>query len=298
MNTFEVTEDVYGIDTGLFGGSFTSVYLFDDAEPTLIDSGTAVTVDTVVEGLESLGVSPEDLENIVLSHVHVDHSAGAGTLLEYAPDADVYIHEMTAPHLIDPTALIESSKRAMGDHFDSMGEQAPVPEANVVPVPDEGMTIDIGTNSLDLVYAPGHSPDHFAVWNPERRLCFAAECLGGYLAAADRWTPPSTLPSFDLEASEVAIDRVEALDPDRIVFPHFGVWPEAPDVAFETARRELHRFDDRIEELYASTGSVEATHRAVAEELLDIAPPYDERVESFYSGILTDGYLKYHGIDV
>lgn len=298
MSTFEVVEGVYGIDTGLFGGSFTSVYLFDDTEPTLVDSGTAATVDAVVDGMEALGVSPEELENLVLSHVHVDHSGGAGTLLEYAPDADVYIHEMTATHLADPTGLVESSKRAMGEHFESMGEQSPVPEANIVPVPDEGTTIDIGENSLELVYAPGHSPDHFAVWNPERRLCFAAECLGGYLADADRWTPPSTLPSFDVEASEAAIDRLEALDPDRIVFPHFGVWPADPKAAFETARRELHRFDERIVELYESTGSVEATHRAVAEELLDIAPPYDERVQSFYSEILTDGYLKYRGIDV
>lgn len=298
MSTFEVTEGVYGIDTGLFGGSFTAVYLFDDDEPTLVDSGTAATVDTVVDGLETVGVAPEELENIVLSHVHVDHSAGAGSLLEYAPDADVYIHEMTAPHLIDPTALIESSKRAMGEHFESMGEQLPVPKSNLVPVPDEGATIDIGSNSLELVYAPGHSPDHFAVWNPERRLCFAAECLGGYLADADRWTPPSTLPSFDVEDSEVAIDRLEALDPDTIVFPHFGVWPDTPAEAFETARRELRSFDEQVRAFYASTGSVEATHRAVAEKLLDIAPPYDERVESFYAEILTDGYLKYHGIDV
>jgi glyoxylase-like metal-dependent hydrolase (beta-lactamase superfamily II) len=298
METFEVTEDVYGIDTGQFGGSFISVYLFDDAEPTLVDSGTEASADTVADRMDDIGVPPEDLENIVLSHVHADHSGGAGSLLEYAPDADVYIHEMTAPHLADPAGLIESSREAMGEHFEAMGEQRPVPETNIVPVSDEGTTIDIGTNSLELVYAPGHSPDHFAVWNPERRLCFAAECLGAYLEDADQWIPPSTLPNFDVEASETAIDRVEALDPDRIVFPHFGVWPKEPDLAFETARKELHRFGDRISELYEATGSIEETHRAVADELIDIAPPYDERIESFYSGLITDGYLKYQGVDI
>jgi glyoxylase-like metal-dependent hydrolase (beta-lactamase superfamily II) len=298
MSTFEVTDDVYGIDTGLFGESFTAVYLFDDAEPALVDSGPAASVEAVVDGLREVGTPPEDLEHIVLSHVHADHSGGAGALLEYAPDADVYIHEMTAPHLADPSGLIASSKQAMGDHFEWIGEQDPVPESNIVPVPDDGTTVDIGSKDLDLVYAPGHSPDHFAVWNPELELCFAAECLGGYLADADRWTPPSTLPNFDLEASEAAIDRLETLDPDRIVFPHFGVWPGDSGTAFETARETLHRFDDRVMELYESTGSIEATRRAVAEELLDIAPPYDERLESFYSVLLTDGYLKYHGVDV
>ncbi len=298
MTTFQVTDGVYGIDTGLFGGSFTAVYLFDDEEPTLVDSGTEATIETVIAGLTELGVPPEDLENIVLSHVHTDHAGGAGSLCEHAPDADVYIHEMTAPHLADPTGLIESSRRAMGEHFEAMGEQKPVPEASIVPVSDEGTTIDIGTNSLELVYAPGHSPDHFAVWNPERRLCFTAECLGGYLGAADCWVPPSTLPNFDVAASETAIDRVEALDPDQIVFPHFGVWPDDPAAAFETARGELHRFDDRIMSLYELTGSVEETRAAVGDELLDIAPPYDEQVASFYVGLITDGYLKYNGVDV
>lgn len=298
METFEVTDGVYGIDTGLFGGSFTAVYLFDDDEPTLVDSGAAATVGTVLEGLRTVGVPPSDLENVVLSHIHSDHSGGAGGLLEYAPDADVYIHETTAPHLADPSGLIASSREAMGEHFESMGEQRPVPEENIVSVPETGTTIDIGSNALELVYAPGHSPDHFAVWNPERELCFAAECLGGYLAEADRWTPPSTLPNFDVEDSEATIDRLETLGPERIVFPHFGVWPDDPGTAFETARETLHRFGERVLELYDSTGSVEATRRAVAEELLDIAPPYDERIESFYSLLLTDGYLKYHGIDV
>ncbi len=298
MSPFEVTDGVYGIDTGLFGESFTSVYLFDDDEPTLVDSGTKATAETVVSALRDLDVPPESIENLVLSHVHADHSGGAGSLLEYAPEANVYIHEMTAPHLVDPSGLIESSKRAMGEHFVSMGEQLPVPESNIVPVSNEGTRIDIGANTLELVYAPGHSPDHFAVWNPERRLCFAAECLGGYLEAAEQWVPPSTLPNFDIEASEKAIDRVEALDPELIIFPHFGVWPGEPEHAFETARRELHRFDDRIMELYESTGSVAATRRAVSEKLLDIAPPYDEQVVSFYSGLITDGYLKYHGVDL
>jgi glyoxylase-like metal-dependent hydrolase (beta-lactamase superfamily II) len=298
MNTFQVTDGVYGIDTGLFGSSFTAVYLFDDDEPTLVDSGAAATVDAVVEGLNAVGVPPEDLEHVVLSHIHSDHSGGAGDLLEYAPDADVYIHELTAPHLADPAGLIESSRQAMGEHFETMGEQRPVSEADIVPVPETGTTIDIGSNTLELVYAPGHSPDHFAVWNPERGLCFAAECLGGYLGEADRWTPPSTLPNFDIEDSAAAIDRIEALDPDRIVLPHFGVWPDDTGAAFEIARETLYRFDERVMELYGTTGSIEATRRAVADELLDIAPPYDDRIESFYTVLLTDGYLKYNGVEV
>ena len=294
MSPFEVTDGVYGIDVELFDSAVASVYLFDGDEPTLVDAGAAASADVIEDGLEACGVAPSDLSNLVCSHVHVDHTGAASDLVDAAPELDVYIHESTAPHLIDPSGLVESSRRAMGEHFEPMGEQGPVPEENVVGVPDEGTTIDIGADSLELIHAPGHSLDHFAVWNPERDLLFAAECLGIYLPAADRWFPPSTLPNFDVELIADAIDRLEALEPDRIVFPHFGEWPDDPDEAFETARTELRRYDERILDLYAETGSLEETKRAVGDELLDLSPPYDPDVESFFASLVTEGYLTYH----
>lgn len=295
MTTFTVTDGVYGIDIEMFDASVASVYLFDDEEPTLVDGGIAAATETIIDGIKDCGVDPSDLSNLVLSHIHVDHTGAASDLVDVAPDLNVYIHESTAPHLVDPSGLLESSRRAMGDHFESMGEQGPVSESNVVGVSDEGTTIDIGVNSLELIYAPGHSPDHFAVWNPERELLFAAECLGLFLADADEWLPPATLPNFDIDAIRVAIDRLEALEPDRIVFPHFGEWPADPDEAFETARTELRRYNERILEYHETTRSLEETKQRVADDLLDLSPPYDPTVESFFARLLTEGYLRYHG---
>ena len=294
---FEVADDVYCIDTGLFDAGSLAVYLFDGEEPVLVDAGTAASAETVTEGMADCGVEPADLEHLVISHIHVDHSGGASALVEENPDLDVYIHEMTAPHLADPAPLIESSREAMGEHFDRMGEQGPVPEDNIVGVPDEGVTVEAGGGRLELVHAPGHSPDHLAVWNPDRQLLFAAECLGMYLERADRWVPPGTLPNFDIEAIERAIDRLAGYEPDTVVFPHFGAWPRDSDELFETAERELHRWDDRVLELYEETGSVGATVERAGEELLDIAPPYAPVMEAFYARLVTLGFLNYHGIE-
>jgi glyoxylase-like metal-dependent hydrolase (beta-lactamase superfamily II) len=297
MAVFQVTGGVYGIDIGLFDADVASVYLFDGEEPTLVDGGTAASADAITAGLEECGVPPEDLDHLVLSHVHTDHSGAAAALVDANPDLAVYIHELTAPHLVDPAGLVESSKRAMGEHFAAMGEQGPVPEANVVTVSDDGTTLDIGGQTLELIHAPGHSPDHFAVWNPERRLLFAAECLGIYLARADRWLPPGSLPNFDPDQLAAAIERLRALEPDRIVFPHFGEWPREPEAAFETAERELQRFEERILEIHEGVGSVEETKAAVAAELIDAAPPYEQQVEDFYASLITDGFLRHHGIE-
>ncbi|QLD90442.1 MBL fold metallo-hydrolase [Natronomonas salina] len=295
MSTFEVTDGVHGIDVELFDEGFLSGYLFDDDEPTLVDPGAATSAETVLEAVESLGVDPAALENVVLSHVHLDHAGAAGDLVEAVPDLDVYVHEATAQHLVDPAALVESTRAAMGEHFAAMGEPTPVPDENIVPVPESGETVDIGANTLELIHAPGHSPDHFAVWNPERDLLFAAESIGGYLPRADRWAPPATLPNFDVGTLSDSIEQLRKLDPEHVVFPHFGAYPD-PASAFGMASRELHRFDERIVALYEETGSVEATRSRVADELLDLSPPYDEVVETFYARLVTDGYLKYHDL--
>jgi glyoxylase-like metal-dependent hydrolase (beta-lactamase superfamily II) len=294
MTTFQVTDGVHGIDAELFDSGFLSAYLFDDDEPTLVDPGHAAGAETVLDGVRDCGVDPADLQHVVCSHVHVDHAGATSAVLDAAPDADVHIHEMTAPHLADPANLIASSREAMGEYYEHMGEQDPVPEARIETVPGEGTTIDIGANTLELIHAPGHSPDHFAIWNAERDLLFAAECLGGYLERADNFFPPSTLPNFDVGLIEDAIARLRELDPEHILFPHFGAWSGDPAAVFENAERELHRYDERILALHDETGSVAETKARVREDLMDVSPPYDPVVEEFYTSLVTDGYLKYH----
>jgi glyoxylase-like metal-dependent hydrolase (beta-lactamase superfamily II) len=295
MPTFQVTDGVHGIDAELFDEGFLSAYLFDDEEPTLVDPGHAAGAETVLDGVRACGVDPADLQHVVCSHVHVDHAGAASAVLDAAPDADAHIHEMTAPHLADPGDLIASSREAMGEQFAAMGEPEPVSEDRIETVPSDGTTLDIGANTLELIHLPGHSPDHFAVWNAERDLLFAAECLGGYLERADNFFPPSTLPNFDVGLIEDAIARLRELDPEHVLFPHFGVWPGTTEEAFENAERELHRYDERIRELHDETGSVAETKARVREELMAVSPPYDPVVETFYTSLVTDGYLKYHG---
>ena len=294
MTTFQVTDGVHGIDAELFDSGFLSTYLFDDAEPTIVDPGHAAGAETVLDGVRVCGVDPADLQHVVCSHVHVDHAGAASAVLDAAPDADVHIHEMTAPHLADPENLIASSREAMGEYYEHMGEQDPVPEERIVEVSGDGTTLDIGANTLELIHLPGHSPDHFAIWNGERDVLFAAECLGGYLERADNFFPPSTLPNFDVALIEEAIARLSEFDPEHVLFPHFGEWPGDPNDVFENAERELHRYDERILAIHDETGSREETKARVRADLMDVSPPYDPAVAEFYTSLVTDGFLKYH----
>jgi len=294
MDPREVVDDVWCIDGEMMDKGVLSVYLVADNDPTLIDAGTAKSFDTIQSGISELGMDVNDIENIVVSHVHVDHSGSVGDLLAVAPDTTVYIHESTAPHLADPERLIESSGRGLGEYFHSMGEQASVSEKRITPIPAEGMSLDIGDRTLDIEPVPGHSPDHVVMYMPESAVLFAGEAIGYYFERSDTWLPPATIPNFDVEQVTDAIETLQSLNPQHIELAHFGEWEGTSKKAFSLAEKRLAFFDERITTLFKQHEDVAATEQAVADELLDLTPAYNPMVEGLYARLLTQGYLLYY----
>ena len=78
-----------------------------EVDGILVDPGPEVTLPTV---LAALG---EDFEPraILLTHIHLDHAAATGRLVERWPDLEVYVHDRGAPHMIDPSKLLASAER-------------------------------------------------------------------------------------------------------------------------------------------------------------------------------------------
>lgn len=296
MSVFNVQGDVYGIDIGMFEPEVLSTFFIEAPEPTLVDTGTRNGIDNIHSGLRTIGVELDDLEHIVISHIHIDHCGGAGELVKQAPDATVYIQESTAQHLVDPSSLIGSSQQAMGRHFKEMGAPKPVPENRITTIPTSGSSLDIGSRSLKLVPTPGHSPDHLSVYDSEEDILFANEGIGEYLPKAESWLPPATLPKFDIETVTNSIERLQDLKPSVLALAHFGIWDEDPNDAFNLALDRLAYFNEYIPKIYNQTGDLEETTQQVSSELLGLESAYGEDVCSFYARLQTQGVLKANGL--
>jgi len=294
MQSFKIADDVYAIDLEMFDTEVLAAYVVDSDEPLLVETGYPNGVDILRDGLESVGVAFSDIEHAVISHVHIDHSGGAAALVEANPDVSVYIHEATADHLLDPVALIDSSRDAMGVHFEKMGEPDPIPAENVVRVNNDGAEVHLGDRSVSVVSTPGHAPDHLSVWDPQGGTLFANEAIGSYYPRMERWLPPSTLPHFDIEAVRETITNLREFDADRLAMSHFGVRPD-PEAALEAAAAALDRFERRITQLYEEHGDLEATEHAVRAELVALEG-YDGAIEDFETRFQTQGFLRYAGL--
>src|SRR5690242_8066431 len=99
-----------------------------------VDTGTNHSVPYLLAALEELGSTPADVDYVFLTHVHLDHAGGAGSLLQALPHARAVLHPRGAPHMIDPSKLVKASIAVYGaaQYERLYGELVPIPEDRVM----------------------------------------------------------------------------------------------------------------------------------------------------------------------
>ncbi len=216
-------QDAYHyVETGMYDVlEYGSVYIVDAKRPAVVDTGIGTNVEYILEALEELDIALSEVGVIAPTHVHLDHAGGAGFLAEACPNADVYVHEIGASHLVDPSRLVEGTKRAVQDAWQFYVEPKPVPEERITPISD-GDVIDLGDRALEVHHAPGHAPHQVIYFDPDARAVFSGDAAGIWVPELGRVLETSPPPNFDMEGCLADVETIEALDPETICFGHFG----------------------------------------------------------------------------
>ena len=84
MRTKEIGKNLYHVEleTGGFKNLICS-YVINSTKITLVESGPTSSVPNLVSGLKELNIPLEDIQYVAITHVHLDHGGGAGTLLKF-----------------------------------------------------------------------------------------------------------------------------------------------------------------------------------------------------------------------
>jgi glyoxylase-like metal-dependent hydrolase (beta-lactamase superfamily II) len=186
----------------------------------LIDPGPESCLDELLAGLG--GREPRA---IALTHIHLDHAGATGTLARRFPDAEVWVHERGARHLIDPARLLASAGRLYGDDMRRLwGEVLPVPEERVCQL-QGGETLD----GFRVAYTPGHASHHVAYLHSSSGTVFCGDVGGVRIAQDGPVLAPTPPPDIDLPAWRASLDRIEAWRPSAIVPTHFGRYEDVSE---------------------------------------------------------------------
>jgi glyoxylase-like metal-dependent hydrolase (beta-lactamase superfamily II) len=257
----------------------------------LVGTGIGTEGEAIVGAMEAVGVAPEELSYIAPTHVHLDHAGGAGYLAEACPNAEVAIHEIGAPHLVDPGRLREGTKRAVGDQIRHYAEPEPVPEERARTVAD-GDVIDLGDHELAVHHTPGHAPHQIVYHDPANDAVFTADAAGIYvpdLDAVKATTPP---PNFDVPQAIEDTRTIADLDPAVLCYSHFGPAPTGDRLGEH--ERVLGEFVEPVEEHRERLGDDEAVIRRFAEEVEpDLAEARTEDRARAVAGMDVRGILRY-----
>jgi len=286
------TTDLDYIETGMFGvEGYSSVYLLDAEEPAVIETGIGTEWEPIVDAMASVGIDPEEVSYVAPTHVHLDHAGGAGYLAEACPNAEVVIHEIGAPHLVDPERLWEGTKRAVGDQIRHYAEPEPVPEGRVRTVTD-GDAIDLGDHELAVHHTPGHAPHQVVYHDPANGAVFTADAAGIYVPDLDTVKPTTPPPNFDVPQAVADTRTIAALDPDVLCYSHYGPHPTADRL--EEHERALTEFAELVEERRERLGDDEAViERFVEGTDPDLAAAWSEDRARAVAEMDVRGILRY-----
>ena len=266
----EVAPGIVLIDTRMGGlDEFNAVYLLTGNEPTLVEVGPAADAPVLLAALTRLGLAPDDLAHLVVTHIHLDHAGGAGTLLPHFPRADVWVHERGAPHLADPTRLVASTARTYGvERMRSLfGDTVPVDRDRIHSVTG-GARIRFGDRSLDVLHTPGHASHHVALHDDATGALFTGEAIGSHLPWADCYRPALPPPEVDVEAAFASIETIRARRATSLMTSHFGMVADA-DEGCERAAARIARWSDAVRRRL--DGRPEADLDELADMLGDLA---------------------------
>ena len=178
----------------------------------VLEPGEDGQVPGLIEGIKQCGVDLDRVAYVWASHIHLHHIQGVPELLKRLPRAKFLVHPRGAPHVTDPTRLIESTIQVWGDRC--YGPMAPVPADRVMAVTD-GQLLALGGRELEIVYAPGHAPHHMGLFDRLTKALFPGDLDTGVGSFGGPGGNPSTI--FDVDKHVECIRRYQALNPSMLL---------------------------------------------------------------------------------
>jgi glyoxylase-like metal-dependent hydrolase (beta-lactamase superfamily II) len=206
----------------------TGCYVILDNDVTIIETSASPSHDYLLKGLTELNVNLDQIKNVIVTHIHLDHSGGVGLLMEKCPNATLFVHPKGARHLINPSKLIASARQVYGDMFEKLFDPIIPVDENRIKVVNDEESLQIGHDrSLQFFHTPGHADHHISIFDTKSQYVYTGDTIGVFypqlLANGLTFVLPSTSPNqFSYDSMIQSSKRILELNPSKICFGHYG----------------------------------------------------------------------------
>jgi glyoxylase-like metal-dependent hydrolase (beta-lactamase superfamily II) len=243
-------DGITAVDTEYIRPGLAAAHLIvQDGRAAFVDVGTNHSVPYLLAALDELGVAPDAVDFVLLTHVHLDHAGGAGKLIQALPSARVVVHPRGAPHLAQPGKLVAASIAVYGEavYHELYGELVPVAPERMIQMHD-GQTVALAGRELTLINTPGHALHHYCIVDRAHANVFTGDTFGiSYRAldtAAGAFIVPTTTPTqFDPDQLIGSIERLMQFEPRAAYLMHYSRVTGLPQLA-ESLKMQIRAIAD------------------------------------------------------
>lgn len=237
---------IAAIDSGFVRPRLAAVHcIVEDGRAALVDTATNPNTTTVLAALAARGIQPEQVDWILLTHIHLDHAGAAGALARLLPNARLSVHPRGARHMTDPSRLVAGTVAVYGaeETREKYGDILPIAPDRIVEV-NEDSVLRLGARTIRVLDTPGHARHHVCYVDEATGHIFTGDTFGLSYRELDNagraFVLPVTTPSqFEPEAMHESVERIAALRPEAVYVTHFGQVRDVPRLA-----ADLHRLID------------------------------------------------------
>ena len=245
----DLGEGWHQVDSGYYVDGHTSVFIVTEGgKATILDAAHSAATPRILEVLGKIGLEPDAVDHVVVSHAHLDHCGGVGSLMSKLPNAKCVVHGKAAPHIADPEKLIAGARQVYGERYDSLyGEVLPVDGARIHAASD-GETLQVGERRLEVLDTPGHTFSHLCVLDRVASCIFAGDVFGVTIPSEfglkDAMRVPAAPTQFSPKDWKESVNRILALGVAKIAVAHYGVITSSIE---EKAKELINEIDAFIE---------------------------------------------------
>lgn len=266
----------------------TSSYLLIDEKIALIETSASPSVPYILDGLDKLNIALEDIDYVIVTHIHLDHAGGAGLFLQSCPNATFVVHPRGVSHMVDPSRLIASAKSVYGEEFERLFDPiVPIDAKRIVEIGHE-QELALGQHKLTFFHTEGHAKHHVSMLYSATNGLFVGDTTGVRYPemngeAIDLIIPSTSPNQYNPETMEQSIQLYESLNASELYFGHYGAYKN-PKEAYRQVRywtplflaegkkaseissifqEQVHYLDARLKELlfsYLQENGIPASH--------------------------------------
>ncbi len=217
MKLKEIGDGIYMVDVVPLGyENLISCYILDFEKKAVVETGPKSSIQSVFSALREIGI--KSLDYIFVSHIHLDHAGGAGTLAKEF-GGKIVAHRKGAKHIINPKRLWKASVEFSRIN-ELYGKPDSVGDRHVVMV-DEDVTFNLGEVELKAFKTEGHAPHHLSFFLENERILFSGDSAG---MCIDGSVIPTTPSPFNLDEWAESVERMIGLEAELIAYTHFGIY--------------------------------------------------------------------------